>query len=185
MAHIELIVGPMFSGKSTELIRRCDKFEAIGFDIIIINHSLDTRCSANLIQTHSKNTKQATKTSSLMNWFNDNKHCLSTEKLVLAIDEAQFFNDLILFIESIENFHINILIAGLDGDCQRKEFGEVLKIIPYCDNVTKLNAMCMIKKDGTMAPFTKKLKHNTSFNQIDVGGADKFMAVCREEYLKS
>ena len=41
---IEIIVGPMFSGKSTELIRRCNNYEAIGFNVLIINHVLDTRC---------------------------------------------------------------------------------------------------------------------------------------------
>lgn len=180
---IEIIVGPMFSGKSTELIRRCNNYEAIGFNVLIINHVLDTRCEQNSVQTHSNNTKKAIKCEKLMEL--DISHIKSSKINVIAIDEAQFFKDLLDFVKIMETKDIILLIAGLDGDCKRNPFGDILSCIPYCDQVTKLNAMCMVRKDGTLGAFTKRISNLENENQIDVGGSDKFIAVCRKEYLRN
>ena len=180
---IEIIVGPMFSGKSTELIRRCNNYEAIGFNVLIINHVLDTRCEPNSVQTHSKNKKQAIKCESLMEFYRMNELFFNKVN-VIAIDESQFFNDLLEFVKHVEYKNIILLIAGLDGDCKRKPFGDILSCIPYCDKITKLNAMCMKSKDGTLGAFTKRISDFENNDQIDVGGSDKFIAVCRKEYLK-
>jgi thymidine kinase len=179
MAQIEIIIGPMFSGKSTELIRRCRNYEAIEKKVLIFNHSLDTRCETNVVQTHSKCSKTAVKTDSL---------CIQSKKIedfdVVAIDEAQFFPDLFDFVKQIEHFDIVLIIAGLDGDCFRKPFGQILQCIPYANDVTKLHAMCMIKKDGTYASFTKRLDSiEPQTGQVDIGAQDKYMAVCRSMYL--
>lgn len=183
MAQIEIILGPMFSGKSTELIRRCNNYEAIDKNVIIFNHIFDTRCDSNLVQTHSKNTKTATKTKSLVEYFHNHRNQFENSKVV-AIDEAQFFTDLLEFILLIEKMNIVVIIAGLDGDCFRKPFGQILQCIPYANTVTKLNAMCMVKKDGTYASFTKRVNTlDPQTNQIDIGAQDKYLAVCREEYF--
>lgn len=180
MAQIEIIMGPMYSGKSTELIRRCNNYESIGKRVLIFNHYLDSRCPENSVQTHTKTEKFALKTDSLCKYYN------KIESYdIIAIDEAQFFNDLFDFIKKVEHMNKFIIIAGLDGDCFRKPFGQILQCIPYADKVTKLHAMCMIKKDGTYASFTKRLKHIEPQNtQVDIGAQDKYMAVCREEYIK-
>lgn len=183
MAQIEIIIGPMYSGKSTELIRRCNNYEAIDKNVLIINHSLDTRCSKNLVQTHNKTTKTAVKTNSLVEYFNNHKETLVSFD-VIAIDEAQFFEDLFDFVKIVEIYNIVLIIAGLDGDCFRKPFGQILQCIPYANSVIKLHAMCMDKKDGTYASFTKRLSTIPPQNrQIDVGATDKYLAVCRSSYL--
>lgn len=69
---------------------------------------------------------------------------------------------------------------GLDGDSNRSEFGEILKLIPICDSVTKLYGLCVMCKDGTKACFTKRLVTETS--QVLIGN-DEFMAVCRKHYV--
>jgi len=181
MAHIEIILGPMFSGKSTELIRRCSNYEAIDKNVLIINHSLDTRCDNNLVQTHNKTKKEAKKVDLLVDCIN----CIDNYD-VIAIDEAQFFSDLLNFIKCIEKMKIVIIIAGLDGDCLRQPFGQLLYCIPYANEVIKLHAMCMLKKDGTKASFTKRLKHiEPQKCQVDIGAKDKYMAVCRDIYLNN
>ena len=183
MAHIQIIIGPMYSGKSTELIRRCNNYEAINQKVLVLNHSLDTRCEQNLVQTHSKTTKIAVKTNSLIDYFKKNKDIFESYKVV-AIDEAQFFEDLYDFVLLIEKNDIVIVIAGLDGDCFRKPFGQILECIPLADEVTKLHAMCMMKKDGTRASFTKRLASvEPQSGQIDIGAQDKYLAVCRSAYL--
>ena len=183
MAHIEIIIGPMFSGKSTELIRRCTNYESIQKKVLIFNHSLDSRNKNNVVQTHSAATKCAIKTHNLIEYLNENTTELSTCD-VIAIDEAQFFDDLLEFVKRIEHLDIVVIIAGLDGDYFRTPFGEILQCIPYANSVTKLNAFCMVKKDGTKAAFTKRHKNNDQQQkQIDIGAKDKYYAVCRDVYL--
>ena len=85
--RIEVILGPMFSGKSTELIRRTSCYNAIGKKVLRINHSNDTRTDNN-IQTHSNIKKSAIKVSSLMSLV-DNPIFIASD--VIGIDESQFF----------------------------------------------------------------------------------------------
>ena len=100
---------------------------------------------------------------------------------VIGIDEAQFFPDLLEFIKQTERDNKIIIIAGLDGDSNRKPFGQILDCIPLCDEVTKLTAMDMILKDGTPAIFTKRLVDNS--DQICVGAKNEYAAVSRMNYL--
>ena len=64
MANIEIILGSMFSGKSTELLRRCRTYTAIEKNVLLINHSYDTRCS-DVVQTHDNIKMNAIKTNNL------------------------------------------------------------------------------------------------------------------------
>ena len=94
-----------------------------------------------------------------------------------VVEEAQFFNHLQHFCSYLLlGEHKHILIVGLDGDAKQKKFGEILDIIPMATSVTKLAALCCECKDGTPAPYTKKLTNQN--NQVDVGGAEKYVAVC-------
>ena len=174
MATIQLIIGSMFSGKSTELLRRCKTYLAINKNVQIINHSNDTRCD-DVVQTHDKTYLKAKKVNRLDMLKIENKVD------VVAIDEAQFFPDLIDFIVKNESRDIIILIAGLDGDSNRNKFGQILECIPYANNVTKLNAMCAVCKDGTLGCFSKRLSNENE--QICVGAEEKYVAVCRKCYL--
>jgi thymidine kinase len=174
--RIEIILGSMFSGKSTELIRRCSRYEAIGKNVSIINHSLDSRIQGENVATHSKHTHKAIKTTNLLNLdFLPIPDCI-------GIDEAQFFPDLFDFISYMERFNVVIIIAGLDGDFKRNNFGQIHQCIPLCDTVTKLSAMCCECKDGTPGIFTKK-KDSSNNSVIDIGGNDKFVSVCRFHYF--
>jgi thymidine kinase len=177
MCKIEIIIGPMFSGKSTELLRRTSRLEAIGKNVLYINHIYDTRTD-DYIQTHSNTKKFAKK---LNNLFDINEIELDSAD-VIAIDEAQFFNDLYSFILYSEKKNKHIIIAGLDGDYNRKPFGDILQCIPLCDNIVKLTAMDMIDKDGTEAIFSKRIVADDE--QISVGAIDKYIAVSRKNYLR-
>ena len=101
--RIEIILGCMFSGKSTELMRRCSRDEVIGKNVLYINHSFDTR-TGDFIQTHSSYRKNALKISLLSlipeKDFNDAD--------VIGIDEAQFFPDLYEFVLKCEEKNKNI-----------------------------------------------------------------------------
>ncbi len=176
--RIELILGPMFSGKSTELIRRTSRYEAIGKNILIINSILDSRTD-NSVKTHSNNKKKAIKVNNLLDIINDDCY----EKAdIIGIDEGQFFNDLLEFVKIVEKTDKILIIAGLDGDFKREPFGDILKCIPLCDEVVKLSAMCMVKNDGTPSSFTKRI--NNSEEQTLIGAKDSYITVCRSGYFK-
>ena len=100
----------------------------------------------------------------------------------MILDEGQFFNDLLEFVKAVERLNKIVIIAGLDGDSERKPFGKLLQCIPLCDSVVKLTALDMIKKDGTPAIFSKRIKEDNK-SRVLVGGKDLYKAVSRENYL--
>lgn len=163
----------------SELCRRIRRYEAINITCLKINHSLDTRTDE-YIQTHSNIKIPAIKTNILMPLKNSEYFKKSQ---VIAIDEAQFFNDLYVFVLYCESMKKTVLISGLDGDSDRKPFGQILQCIPLCDSVVKLKSYDMINKDGTSAIFTKRINNNEK-NQVSVGGKDKYISVSRINYLE-
>ena len=180
VGKLELILGNMFSGKSTELIRRINITKSINKRILIINYSEDNRYSTNSIATHDKIKVDCLKFKYL-HTFDEN---ILEDYDSIFIDEAQFFIDLYPFVlNAVDNHHKHVVVSGLDGDINRNVFGEILKLIPICDNVIKLHAYCNKCNDGTLAPFTKKIDESSSVIILDIGGSDKYMPVCRHHYF--
>jgi thymidine kinase len=106
-----------------------------------------------------------------------------TKSNVIFIDEAQFFDDLYECVYSlVELYGKHVVVAGLDGDCNRKKFGSILDLIPICNTIDKYSAYCSVCKDGTLAPFTKKAFNYVCENKIEIGGSDKYMPVCRNHF---
>ncbi|KAL9251759.1 Thymidine kinase-like protein [Drosera capensis] len=102
------------------------------------------------------------------------------ESDVIGIDEAQFFEDLYDFCQrAADHDGKTVIVAGLDGDYLRRSFGSVLDVIPLADSVTKLTARCEIC--GKLAHFTLRKSDETKTELI--GGADKYMPVCRQHYI--
>ena len=169
---ITLIIGPMFSGKSSELLRFMKNAKSIDLNVLIINHDFDTRTGES-IETHDGSKANALKTNTLAN--------IDISKYdVIGIDEAQFFNDIKEFVQKNEHLCKKLYIAGLDGDYQRKPFGQILDIIPYCQNVKKLHSMCSICKNGTKGSFTKRTINSSAL--ICVGAQETHISVCRKHF---
>ena len=172
---LEVVLGPMFSGKSSYALSYVRRQRAIGKDVLVIKPNLDTRYTFNHeLITHNKDTIPCTV------WNVQNPICMFSDLDYdcFVIEEAQFFNHLEDFCYELlfrQNKHL--LVVGLDGDFNQKKFGEVLDIIPMATSVTKLTSLCSVCCDGTPAPYTKRLQ-TKSKNQIDVGGAEKYVAVC-------
>lgn len=179
--RVEIILGCMFSGKSTELLRRCNRYRAIGKNIILINHVVDTRTDSS-IKTHDGTKNEAIKLTNLMSLIQDKQYRnILYESSVIGIDEAQFFDDLVEFVLAIERLNKIVIIAGLDGDSNRQPFGQILQCIPLCDTVVKLTAMDMVKKDGSAAIFTKRVNQDNEI--VLVGAEESYQAVSRESFL--
>ncbi len=95
---------------------------------------------------------------------------------VIGIMESQFFHDLLIVDEWANNGKV-VICDGLDGDFKRENFGDIHLLIPKCEEVIKLNAVCAC---GNNAAFTQK--KTTVEDTIDIGGADKYRPTCRRCY---
>jgi len=178
--ELNVVIGPMYSGKSTELLRIYNKYKR-NYKITVINHNSDTRYGVNSVNTHNKDSipsisvKQL-KDTNIINKFNNVD--------VILIDEGQFFDDLYSFCKDIvDNFKKIIYVFGLSGDSNREKFGQILDLIPICDNITHLKSICNICGDVKNASFT--LRKTTNKEQVSVGGSDEYMAVCRICWLNN
>jgi len=101
---------------------------------------------------------------------------------VILINEGQFFDDLYDWVvEMVEYHNKKIYVCGLDGDSNRKKFGQMLDLVPMSDKVTKLKSLCVICKNGTKAPFT--LRTTSSDEQILIGSEETYKPVCRNCYI--
>lgn len=172
---LDIVMGPMFSGKSTYALSYIRRQRAIGKIVLVIKPNIDVRYSVDdVLVTHDKEQIPCSI------WNTDIRLQLteaSKQADCIVFEEAQFFRGLANFVEQLINEeNKNVLIVGLDGDAYQRPFGEIFQCIPWATHVTKLNALCRICKDGTLAPYSRRMTENP--NQIDVGGSDKYEAVC-------
>jgi len=170
----------MFSGKSTEMIRLINRTQIINKKTIIVNSDKDNRYGESVISTHNLDQVNCLSVSRLNDLY---EHKDFKDTNVIFIEEAQFFDDLYSFcVDCADNHNKHLVICGLDGDYLRNPFGDILKLIPHAESVTKLNALCSICKNGTIGNFTKRIINNS--HQTLVGSTDLYRAVCRKHYLE-
>ena len=180
LGNIQLILGCMFSGKTSELIRRIQRYKSIQKKVLFINFIEDTRYnqnSINNIYTHDRVGCEGIyldKLSPLIEKV-DNYD-------VFVINEGQFFEDVYtISIELCEKYGKDVLICGLDGDFQRQTFKyNLLDLIPFADTVEILTAYCAVCKDETPARFSKRISNELEQKVI---GSTNYMPVCRKHFL--
>lgn len=172
--EIQLILGPMFSGKSTELLRRIRRYTIAKRNCVVIKYSKDTRYSDTKVSTHDRQYWDAVQSGECLRDIEENIDQFD----VIGIDEGQFFKDIIPFAEEMANRGKLVIVAALDGTFQRKEFGSILQLVPLSEHVTKLSAVCVYCQRD--APFTMRISEETEVELI--GGSDKYVAVCRSCY---
>ncbi len=169
-ASLNLIIGPMFSGKTTELLRIAKRLQSIDLRVLLLNYHEDTRYSNTEMSTHDKYGLPCT----FIRHFDNLEY---DDYDVICINEAQFFYRLVPFCKKVLSKNKTLYVSGLDGDFKQEKFGEILDLIPMCDSITKLNAFCKICKDGTPAHFTKRLVSNKCQKLI---GTEEYLPVCRK-----
>lgn len=184
--RLDLILGPMFAGKSSAVIARVRRARALGWKTLLLTSALDTRYGnvgdVRDVVTHDKDRVDAVGVLRLM-------PCLSTpeyeEARLIIIEEAQFFVDLVAFVlHAVEKSGKDVVVVGLDGDSDRQPFGSLLELVPLADTVTKLTALCKRCGDGTEALFSAALKGKKTMGEIlHVGGEESYEPLCRRHYL--
>ena len=176
---LKLILGCMFSGKSTEIMRIINRLDTIDDKYLLIKHQIDKRYSSNMICTHNFVQKKCLTVKYLMPILETDEYKNSNH---IIIEEAQFFEDLEEFVRrSVDIDKKNLIVAGLDGDSNRKNFGDIHKLLPLCDDVVKLKAFCADCKNGKEGIFSKRIVQEEG--QTCVGAMNKYKAVCRDCYL--
>ena len=184
IGSLDIYMGCMFSGKSTELQRYVRRLKTINAKYIIINHKIDIRYGENVVSTHDKDKIQCISMDKLYDIKKPIYKNLYESSKYIFIEEAQFFKDLYKFVlEAVNNDNKYVIVYGLDGDHEQNLFGDIVKLIPHADNVHKLKSLCKLCGDGTKALFTirnlecLKVKDTP---QILVGQEDTYMTVCRK-----
>jgi thymidine kinase len=170
--HIELILGPMFAGKSTEMLRRIRRYTAAKQRCLVVKFRADVRYDKDAMSTHDLQTMKAR----CLDRLDD----LAPEVLdawdVIGIDEGQFFPDIATFAERAANAGKIVIVAALDGTFERRPFGAILTLVPLAEQVVKLTSVCM-RCHGSAA-FTRRIDGNDHRLRI-IGGADVYTACCR------
>lgn len=181
---LELILGPMFAGKSSAIQSIVRRHRVLGWPVCVITHTIDTRYSTDsVLVNHDQQSIPAIRSSVLLPLIDTPEF---KESKLLVVEEAQFFSDLVPFVLSaVEKYQKHVVVVGLDGDAERCPFGRVLDLIPLCDKVTKLTAFCTDCGDSTPAIFTYSHIRNTDEStNIHVGGAEIYSALCRKHFMK-
>ncbi len=184
--YLEIILGPMFSGKTTQLIQIYKKYTYIGKRVAVINYYEDTRYDSSMLSTHDKIMIPCIQSPSITELWLNNENAYNEQIRnadVILINEGQFFGDLYECVLNMVEQHDKIVyICGLDGDFKRNRFGRIMDLIPYCDKIVKLQSLCSICKNGKIAIFSHR--KTTESSQIVIG-SDNYMPLCRSCYLQN
>jgi thymidine kinase len=174
--YLKITIGPMFSGKTTSLIRHYKEAINNSKNCIILNSGKDNRYDNYKITTHNKDEYiSCIKSNSIEDFLQFYKLEIENADVIL-IDEAQFFEDIILILSIIKNKYIGIF--GLDGDSNQNIFGNIYKLIPYCDEIIKLNGICYSCKKENSSIFSIRID-NSIKKQILIGDNKNYFSVCR------
>jgi len=176
-----MIIGPMFSGKTSSLMYHLTVYSDIGVPTIYINSSEDTRDIH--YSTHHSSMKHVSsgikmKKAKLLHELQNDEEVQNSK--IIGIDEAQFFPDLVPFVKDLLHQDKVIYVCGLDGDFQQKKIGLILDLVPFCTTIKKLNSICKKcleeNRIYSLAPYTKRL-NNLAVQKV-IGGSECYVPVC-------
>ena len=175
MGWIEVVVGPMFSGKSEELIRRLRRAEFARQRVQIFKPAIDERYSANEIVSHSGLGIQ----SECVNKASEVMAKVQPRTEVVGIDEAQFLGEEIVDVcTQLANLGKRVIVAGLDQDYAGKPFDPMPQLLAVAEYITKTLAICMV----CGAPANRTYRKKRRAGRVVVGGTDLYEARCRRCY---
>ncbi len=173
---LEVICGPMFSGKSEELIRRIRRAEIARQRIQLFKPKVDDRYSETEIVSHSQQRLPSTPVASSL----DILACVDDKTEVVGIDEVQFFDEGIVEVcDRLANMGKRVMAAGLDMDYLGRPFAPMPNLMAIAEYVTKQLAICM--RCGDPAVHTQRLTDST--DTIVVGAQGTYEARCRRCFV--
>lgn len=168
---LTVIAGPMFSGKTEELVRLLMRAQIAKKSVAVFKPDIDVRYGSQVIMSHSGYSYQQAVPIS-----NNSAPLAAKGNTLIAFDEAQFFESWIVdTVMTLVGTGSQVIVAGLDKDYTGKPFGFMPQLLALADHVTKLTAVCMLcGQDATMTYRTRKID-----DTILVGGSESYEARCR------
>ena len=178
--YLELILGSMFSGKTSYLLEIYKKSIFCNIPIAVINYAADNRYTTeSMMSTHDKQMIPCIMAHTIYDAISNNLELITSADIIL-INEGQFFPDIEEQVRIlVEQSHKRVHICGLDGDFERKPIGKLLQLIPFCDEVIKLKSLCSICRDGTPGIFS--FRTTREMNQVVIGSSN-YIPLCRKCY---
>jgi thymidine kinase len=175
---IEVICGPMFAGKSEELIRRIKRLEYAKKKTLVFKPSIDNRYSANEVVSHSN-----LKTKSIA--IKESKEILDfvdSSTFAIAVDEVQFLDkDIIYIAQKLALKGIRVILGGLDTDFRGEPFPITASLMTIAEDVLKLTAICVVC--GAPATKTQRIINGKPAHYADpiikVGASEAYEPRCR------
>lgn len=179
--YIELVVGPMYSGKSEELIRRLKRAKIAKQNVIVFKPSIDNRYSVEDVTSHSGVKIEAVAICNLQDVWK----YIKEDTQVVGFDEVQFFEkEIINIILELADRGIRVICAGLDMDFKAEPFGVIPEIMARAEFVDKLQAVCVVC--GQPATRTQRIIDGKPAKKDDpvilVGATESYEARCREHH---
>ena len=195
--YLEIIKGPMFSGKTTRIMDIYKKYSFCDIKTMVINYAKDERYSVNMLSSHDKIMIPCIKSLTLNDVVNiidasavataslpasvSGKYAVEfLEAKAILINEGQFFPDIVEWVRiAVEKYHKNVYICGLNSDFKRNKFGNWLDLETISDNVVLLHSFCSHCKKRP-AIFSHRLSNESAQEVI---GSDCYIPVCRKCYI--
>lgn len=179
--RIEIICGSMFCGKTEELIRRVRRAIIAKRTVQVFKPLIDHRYGIERVTSHDGQNIEAkpiAKPGEILALLEPNTS-------VIAIDEAQFFDEsLIPVVEELASRGLRVICAGLDLDFRGEPFGQMPQLLAHAEDVTKLHAICVVC--GEQASRTQRLVNGNPARYHDpiimIGAKEVYEARCREHH---
>ncbi len=177
--RLEVICGPMFSGKTEELLRRVRRAVIAHQPTVLIKPATDTRYAVNEVVSHDKNTMPSKVVSKSKDIFKS-LDVDGRSALVIAIDEAQFFDeDLPDVCNELANKGLRVIVAGLDLDFTGEPFGSMPRLLALAEEVTKLHSVCV--ETGRAAHFSHRITGGQA--TVELGEKDRYVPLARHAFV--
>ena len=177
--RLEVICGPMFSGKTEELLRRVRRSLIAKLPTLLVKPATDTRYAVGDVVSHDKTAMPSVVVENSSDIL-DVLEVDGRQALVVAIDEAQFFSDDLAGVcNELANRGLRVIVAGLDLDFTGKPFGSMPDLLALAEEVTKLHAVCV--ETGRQAHFSHKIAG--SDETVELGEKDKYIPLARHAFV--
>lgn len=177
MGHgsIEVICGPMFSGKTEELIRRVKRAQIAKQRVQIFKPAIDVRYDETKVVSHSSQSVESEPCASSV----DILLKLKDTTRIVAIDEVQFFDeDVVKIVQKLADRGYRVICGGLDLDYRGIPFGPMPMLLALADDVQKIQSICTV----CGAPATRSQRLSDATDTVLLGETNEYAARCRAHY---
>ncbi len=181
--RLEVITGPMFAGKTEELLRRVERARIARKNVVLLKPELDTRYSPDRVVAHNGRSWPCHILPTTLNPSSFPAELLSAD--VLAFDEAHFFGpEFPALCEFLVRQGKRVIVAGLDLNFRGEPFGPMPFLLALADEVLKLTAVCTVC--GSPATRSQRLRNGipvTEGPEVLIGGLETYEPRCRDHFV--